>query len=131
MLPGLCNLWGCLKCRLTSTELHVNYNHTCQLSRFSRESPSFSSNLPAVADSREGPPGVPPLLSTSFPGFSLTHPMEPYSLTRGSSVGQVGENPGNEVALLLDQTEALRVWMTRPLPYLKVRSGSATAQSPG
>ena len=64
----------------------------------------------------------PPLLLTSFPGFSLTRPMEPYSLS--CSVGQVGENPGNEVALLLDQT-------VRTGPSLIGRSGSANAQSPG
>ena len=32
------------------------------------------------------------LSTTSFPGFSPTRPTEP-------SMGQVGENPGNEVAL--------------------------------
>ena len=43
------------------------------------------------------------LSTTSFPGFSPTHPTErererdPLSLAR--SIGRVGENPGNEVVL--------------------------------
>ena len=41
------------------------------------------------------------IVSTSFPGFSPTRPTErERERERGRSVGLVGENPGNEVAIV-------------------------------
>ena len=53
---------------------------------------------------REFPNESTSTLSTSFPGFSPTHPTEPF-------VGRVGENPANEIATpcpqFLDRTQPL------------------------
>ena len=39
------------------------------------------------------------LSTTSFPGFSSTHPTERERPSLSRSVEQLGENPGNEVVL--------------------------------
>ena len=72
---------------------------------------SFSSNLLAVADSREGPPGARPPLIVNLVPRVLSYPPYGALLSLSCSVGHVGENPGNEVALLLDQ-------IVRPGPSL-------------